>query len=77
MFLLQDMPLAQLFAHSQTLQERAIQLPSSEASTRARQAEALSALTRCDQIVESLALFSRCGWHWEFTVDSNPSLVVS
>ena len=35
-------------------------MPGQAADTRARQAEALRALARCDQLVDSLAFFSRC-----------------
>ena len=56
----QDVPLPELFRQAQDLAGQAAAMPPAEAETRARQAEALRALARCDQLVDSLALFSRC-----------------
>ena len=56
----QDVPLPELFRQAQRLAEQAAAMPGQEADTRARQAEALRALARCDQLVDSLAFFSRC-----------------
>jgi hypothetical protein len=56
----QDVPLPELFRQAQTLVGQAAAMSATEAESRARQAEALRALARCDQLVDSLALFSRC-----------------
>ena len=56
----QDVPLSELFRQAQTLVGQAAAMSATEAVSRARQAEALWALARCDQLVDSLALFSRC-----------------
>ena len=58
--LTQDVPLPELYQQAQDLAERAGTMPAQEANTRAQQAEALRALARCDQRVDSLAFFSRC-----------------
>ncbi len=57
---MQDLPLPELFRQAQHLAEQAAAMPAQEAAARARQAEALRALARCDQLVDSLAFFSRC-----------------
>ncbi len=56
----QDVPLPELFRQAQRLAEQAAAMPAQSADTRARQAEALRTLARCDQLVDSLAFFSRC-----------------
>lgn len=57
--LTQDVPLPELFRQAQELAEQAATMSAQEADTRARQAEALRALARCDQLVDTLAFFSR------------------
>ena len=61
----QDVPLPELFRQAQELAEQAAAMPGKEAETRARQAETLHTLARCDQLVDSHAFFSRwlpCPW---------------
>ena len=57
--LTQDVPLPELFRQAQDLAEQAATISAQQADTRARQAEAIRALARCDQLVDSLAFFSR------------------